>query len=270
MDINFCKISAAGNDFILIDNRKKHIAQNQYSAMAKKFCHRKYSIGADGLIFLEHSKPCDFKMKYLNADGSEAEMCGNGGRAIARFAQAMQIVKKNTMFFETDAGIVHADILENGRICLKMFNPKDLERNIKINIDGKNYVVDFINTGVPHVVLAVDNVENVDVKKLGQAIRNHKRFAPKGANVDFISKKKDYILVRTYERGVEDETLACGTGIMASAIIAVLKELVLTPVKIIARGGDELIVNFKQDPPHIHSLTLEGPADITFKGIVSF
>jgi diaminopimelate epimerase len=269
MDINFYKASAAGNDFVLIDNRKKIIAQSDYQKLAHKICARKLSVGADGLLIVESNKACDFRMKYFNSDGSHATMCGNGARAIARFAFVSGIVKNKVMFFETDAGVVNAEILDDVNVNIKLFDPTNLQRNIKLDIDGKNYNVDFINTGVPHAVLIVDDIEDVPVVKLGRAIRMHKKFAPDGTNVDFVQKKKDSIYVRTYERGVEDETLACGTGIIASAIISVLKDITLTPVKVISRGGDELEVSFKQDHPHIHSVNLKGPAIITFRGLAS-
>jgi diaminopimelate epimerase len=266
MELTFSKISAAGNDFIMIDNRKKGVLPKDYSAIAKKMCHRKYGIGADGMIFVEESKPCDFAMKYFNSDGSCASMCGNGGRAIARFAYDIGAANK-TMFFQTDAGIVYGEILEKDKVKLKLYDPKDLERNIKLTINGKTFNMDSINTGVPHAVIFVDDIEKIDIVEYGRAIRMHKHFAPNGTNVDFVGKKKDMILVRTYERGVEDETLACGTGIIASAIIAALKDISVPPVKVQARSGDELIVSFKREGERIFNVTLEGPAVITFKGV---
>ncbi|MDR2772133.1 MAG: diaminopimelate epimerase [Elusimicrobiota bacterium] len=266
MELNFSKISAAGNDFIMVDNRKETVLAKNYSSITKKLCDRRYAVGADGMIFIEESKPCDFAMRYFNSDGSHASMCGNGGRAAAKFAFDIGAAKEK-MFFQTDAGIVHANILGKDRVKLKLFNPKDLKRNIKLTIDGKKLNIDFINTGVPHAVILVDELEKVDVFSLGRAVREDKYFAPDGANVDFVQKKKDAILVRTYERGVENETLACGTGIIASAIIAVLKDIAVSPVKAIARGGDELFVSFKQEGGNIVNVTLEGPAVTAFTGI---
>jgi diaminopimelate epimerase len=268
MDLHFSKLTAAGNDFVMVDNRKKIIDQQHYQSLAKKLCNRRYSIGADGIIFIEDSKPCDFKMKYLNSDGSNAAMCGNGGRAIARFAFEIGAAKKTTMFFETDAGIIHAAVLDEQNVRLNLYDPKDLQRNIKLLINGKNFNIDFIDTGVPHAVTFVEDLDSFDVVEYGRLIRTHKRFAPAGTNVDFVKKKKDMIAVRTYERGVEDETLACGTGIIASAIIAGLYDFVVPPVKVLARGGDELTVSFKRNGDKIHSVVLEGPAFSAFVGSV--
>jgi diaminopimelate epimerase len=271
MNINFSKLTAAGNDFILIDNRENIIADKECEALAKKFCDRKYSIGADGLILLEKSVSKDFKMKYFNSDGSHACMCGNGGRSVAKFAYDLGIVDSK-MIFETDAGTVNAEILpaDKDRVRLDLYDPRDLNRNIDIEADGKEFNVDFINTGVPHVVAFVDDIESVDVVKYGKIIRYHKEFSPAGANVNFVEVAKDGTLfVRTYERGVEGETLACGTGITASGIISVLKGFAKSPVSVVARGGDKLSVSLRNSNDKISNVVLEGPAVIAFKGTVN-
>ncbi|AKL98141.1 diaminopimelate epimerase [Endomicrobium proavitum] len=269
MQINFSKLTAAGNDFVLIDNRENIISAKDYQSLAVKLCDRKYSIGADGLILLEKSSSHDFKMKYLNSDGSHASMCGNGGRSIAMFAYEIGAAKEK-MIFETDAGIIAAGIIPGSRVKLDLYNPKDLRRNIKLEIEGEKFDIDFIDTGVPHAVIFVDDIEKPDVFKYGRAIRLHKEFAPAGTNVDFVQPTKDNtILVRTYERGVEGETLACGTGIIASAIISGLKGLAESPVKVIARGGDNLSVSFKTEAEKITNVILEGPAIISFTGVVN-
>ncbi|MDR3256347.1 MAG: diaminopimelate epimerase [Endomicrobium sp.] len=268
MNINFSKLTAAGNDFILIDNRENIIADKDYQSLTKKLCDRKYSIGADGLILLEKSTCKDFKMKYFNSDGSYASMCGNGGRSVAKFAYNLGIVNSKIVF-ETDAGVINAEILPQDRVKLDLYDPKDLKRNIRIETDGKEFNIDFINTGVPHSVIFVDNVENIDVFRYGKSIRYHAAFAPAGANVNFVEVVKDNtLLVRTYERGVENETLACGTGITASGIISVLKNFTKSPVNIIARGGDRLSVSLKNSNDKVSNVVLEGPAIITFKGTV--
>lgn len=268
MEINFLKLTAAGNDFVLIDNRENIINTKDYENLAKKLCDRKYSIGADGLILLEKSQIKDFKMKYFNSDGSHATMCGNGGRSIAKFAYEIGAAKEK-MSFETDAGLINAEILPNDRVKLDLYNPKDLKRNLQIETEGKTFDADFINTGVPHTVIFTDNIENIDIVKFGKAIRNHKLFYPNGTNVNFVYTGKDNtIYVRTYERGVEDETLACGTGITASAIISVLKGFAKSPVNIVARGGDKLSVSFTNEGNEINNVVLEGPAVIAFKGVV--
>jgi diaminopimelate epimerase len=268
MKIEFSKLTAAGNDFILIDNRENIVTGEKYQDLAKKLCDRKYSIGADGLIFLEKSAGNDFKMKYFNSDGSHAAMCGNGGRSIAKFAYCIGAAKEK-MVFETDAGIINAEITGSGRVKLDLYNPSDLRRDLKIDADGKIFDADFINTGVPHTVIFVDDIENADVFKYGRAVRFHKTFAPAGSNVNFVKAAGgNTILVRTYERGVEGETLACGTGVVASAIIAGLKGFAKSPVHIIARGGDELNVSYQYDGQNITAAVLEGPALITFEGKV--
>ena len=269
MNVNFSKLTAAGNDFILIDNRKNIIAEKDCQTLAKKLCDRKYSIGADGLILLEKSASKDFRMKYFNSDGSYASMCGNGGRSVAKFAYDLGIANSK-MVFETDAGIINAEILPQDRIKLDLYDPKDLKKSIKIEADGEEFDVDFVNTGVPHAIIFVDDVEKIDVFKYGKAVRYHKAFAPAGTNVNFVKviKEDNTLLVRTYERGVEGETLACGTGITASGIISVLRGFARSPVNIIARGGDRLSVSLKNSNDRISDVVLEGPALIVFKGVI--
>ena len=297
MNINFSKLTAAGNDFILIDNREYVVSESDYQNLAKKLCDRKYSIGSDGLILLEKSESCDFKMRYFNSDGSHASMCGNGGRSIAKFAREIGAAKEK-MSFETDAGLINAEILNDERVKLDLYDPKDLKMGLKTNVFGEEIEIDFIDTGVPHAVIFTGDIEKVDVVKYGRAVRNNAVFAPAGTNVNFVQALKDNtILVRTYERGVEGETLACGTGITASAIIAVLKGLAKSPVNIVARGGDILNVSFDYDTKMeddmrkmirkleevdfsverekiktniiITNVVLEGPAIIVFKGTVT-
>jgi diaminopimelate epimerase len=273
MKVKFLKISAAGNDFVMIDNRGGRICQSDCQKLARKLCDRKYAIGADGLILLEKSESYDFKMKYFNSDGSFASMCGNGGRAISKFAFVSGVADKK-MSFETDAGIISSEILDDDQVKLSLYPPKDLRMDIKLKAGDKEFSVDFINTGVPHAVIFVDNIENIGVFKYGKIIRNHAEFAPDGTNVDFVKvdRSSNSLYVRTFERGVEDETLACGTGIIASGIISVLKKFSTSPTKIIARGGDRLLVSLKYDRKgdecKIRDVILEGPAIIAFTGEV--
>jgi diaminopimelate epimerase len=268
MDINFSKLTAAGNDFVLIDNRENIILKKDYQYFAKKLCDRKYSIGADGLIFIEKSTCKDFKMKYFNSDGSHASMCGNGGRSVAKFAYDLCIANAK-MVFETDAGVISAEILHNDRVRLNLYDPKDLRQNIKIDINGKEFDADFIDTGVPHVVIFVSDIEKIDVFKYGREIRYNKTFLPDGTNVNFVEiLENNTIFVRTYERGIEGETLACGTGITASGIISVLKGFRKSPVDIIARGGDKLSVSLKNLDNKVSNVILEGPVLTAFKGVL--
>jgi diaminopimelate epimerase len=271
MNIKFFKLTAAGNDFVLIDNRKGIIKASAYPSLAKKLCDRRYSIGGDGLILLEKSALRDFKMKYFNSDGSHASMCGNGGRSIAKFAYEIKAAKQN-MTFETDAGTINAKVKGN-IVNLELYNPKDLKTGLKIKAADKNFAVDFINTGVPHAVIFVKNIEKIDVEKYGKIIRNDKAFKPAGTNVNFVQVLDNkHILVRTYERGVEGETLACGTGITASSIISGVKGFAKSPVNVTARGGDKLKVSFDitktKSDVNVTNVYLEGPAVISFTGEV--
>ncbi|MDR1401056.1 MAG: diaminopimelate epimerase [Endomicrobium sp.] len=271
MNINFSKLTAAGNDFVLIDNRENVVENEDYQTLAKKLCDRKYSIGADGLILLEKSASKDFKMKYFNSDGSHASMCGNGGRSIAKFAYDLDIVDLK-MVFETDAGVISAEILmsDEDRVKLDLYDPKDLVKDIKIVIDEREFNVDFVNSGVPHAVIFIDDdIRDIDVVKYGRIVRYHKTFAPDGVNVNFVKIiDNNTLIVRTYERGVEDETLACGTGITASGIISVLRSFVKSPVNIIAKGGDRLSVSLRNFNGKVDNVVLEGPAYISFRGRV--
>ncbi|MFA7074739.1 MAG: diaminopimelate epimerase [Endomicrobiaceae bacterium] len=267
-DIQFYKLTAAGNDFVLIDNREKIIPEDKHSSLAAKLCDRRYSIGGDGLILLEKSDIADFRMRYYNSDGSHASMCGNGGRSIAKFAYELGAVKKN-MKFETDAGLITAEIKSDTVVNLALYNPKDLKLDINLQAEGKQFEVSCLNTGVPHAVIFVDDVEKIDVVKYGRAIRFHKEFSPSGTNVNFVQiTDNNTILVRTYERGVEDETLACGTGVTASSIISVIKKKVISPVHIITRGKDNLFVSCLTDGLKISDVYLEGPALVSFTGTV--
>jgi len=267
--VSFYKISAAGNDFILVDNRKKVLPRN-ISSIAKKWCHRKFSIGADGLILLEESKKVHFKMRFYNADGSIAAMCGNGGRSLARFAHLLGIAPKK-MVFETDAGLIQAEILSKN-VRLRLSEPKNARLDFPLRVERKEFDASFIDTGVPHTIIFVNDIEKADVVSLGQMVRFHREFAPAGTNVDFVQKKDGHtIYVRTYERGVEDETLACGTGVTASAIVSGLKGLVTPPVSCITRGGDILKVSYNINEAGdflspVSSVYLEGPAEVSFSG----
>ncbi|MGA2090073.1 MAG: diaminopimelate epimerase [Endomicrobiales bacterium] len=267
--IEFYKISAAGNDFIVVDNRKK-ILPRAVAPLAQKWCERKFSIGADGLIVLESSTSSQFRMRFFNADGSSASMCGNGGRSIARFAHVIGVAPKK-MTFETEAGLVNADIIGK-TIRLGLYEPKDTRLDFTLKVEKREFDVSYINTGVPHTVIFVNDIEKLDVVNIGQMVRYHRAFAPAGTNVDFVQKKDEHtISVRTYERGVEGETLACGTGVTASAIIAGLRGMVKPPVQCITRGGFTLKVSYAINEggdflSPVSNVNLEGPAEVSFKG----
>jgi len=264
--LRFTKMSGAGNDFILIDNRAGdvHLDRSQIAHL----CDRHRGIGADGILLLEKAaNHADFRMRYFNADGGEAEMCGNGARCFARFAN--KVARAQTKIsFETPAGVISAELVGD-LVTLQMTEPTDLRLDIMLPLENAKKAVHFINSGVPHVVIPVPRIDDVDVRREGAAIRYHKMFSPKGANVNFIEKRgPKSIAVRTYERGVEDETLACGTGIVASALIFASIEKVNGPIAVVARGGDELQVGFGKIGNQFRHVTLTGPAEFVFEGTI--
>jgi len=264
--LRFTKMDGAGNDFILIDNRAGDINLNR--SQIARLCDRHRGIGADGVLLLENpSDHADFRMRYFNADGGEAEMCGNGARCFARFAQKTAGAEE-TISFETPAGVISAE-LAGDLVTLRMTEPTDLRLGVPLGVGSQKRMVHFINSGVPHVVVPVAKVGGVDVRREGSVIRHHEMFSPKGANVNFVEKRgPDKIAVRTYERGVEDETLACGTGVVASALIFAATENVKEPITVIARGGDELRVAFERIDKQFRNVTLTGPAEFVFEGTI--
>ena len=262
----FTKMNGAGNDFILIDNRMGDVRLDR--SQIAQLCDRHRGIGADGILLLE--KPgnrADFRMRYFNADGGEAEMCGNGARCFARFANKVAAAKEK-ISFETQAGLISAE-LKGDSVTLGMTEPTDLRLHLELGIAGENKTVHFINSGVPHVVIPVVNIEDVDVRHEGAAVRYHKIFSPSGTNVNFMEKRgAKKIAIRTYERGVEDETLACGTGIVASALIFGATEGCRGPITVLPRGGDELQVGFETVAGRFCNVTLTGPAQFVFEGTI--
>jgi len=264
--LRFTKMNGAGNDFILFDNRTGSIDLDR--SQIAQLCDRHRGIGADGILLLENpTNRSDFRMRYFNADGGEAEMCGNGARCFARFANKV-IGQKAKISFETPAGVISAE-LKGDLVTLRMTEPTDLRLNLDLPMAAENKTVHFINSGVPHVVIAVAEIDDADVRREGAAIRHHKMFSPNGTNVNFIEKRgPNKIAIRTYERGVEDETLACGTGIVASALIFAASEKSSSPITVLARGGDELQVGFEKVPGSFRNVTLTGPAEFVFEGTI--
>lgn len=268
---SFYKMTGGGNDFVLFDNRKKNLPAD-FAALAKKVCDRKFSVGADGLLILEAEPGADFRMVYYNSDGSRAEMCGNGARCIARFANLLKVAPAK-MTFLTDAGPVSAAVAEE-TVKINLGNPQNLRLDLSLKMeDQKEFNASFLNTGVPHAVVLVSDIEKIDVRDLGRKIRFHKEFAPAGTNANFVHHvDSHHLVVRTFERGVEDETLACGTGVVASAILCGLKDLVSSPVACLTRGKETLTVYFKKEVSgqraSVSEVFLEGPAVICFHGEV--
>ncbi|OIO33137.1 MAG: diaminopimelate epimerase [Candidatus Omnitrophica bacterium CG1_02_40_15] len=264
--LNFTKMVGAGNDFVLADMRFKVKGLRFKGGLVKRVCDRKNGIGADGVLALEKSKIADFKMSVFNADGSVAEMCGNGLRCAVLF-----LGNKRKVRVETKAGIYEGEITAKNRVKVKMQEPKDLKLNFPINVNGRKIKANFINTGVPHTVVFVDGLDKIGVDTIGSAIRHHDGFKPKGANVDFVEIMDDNnIKMRTYERGVEGETCACGTGAVASAIITALNlQLKAYSLKLIinvhTRGG-ALKVEFRKIGNKFKDVYLEGEAKKVFTG----
>ncbi|MEO6330534.1 MAG: diaminopimelate epimerase [Ginsengibacter sp.] len=256
MKIDFFKYQGTGNDFILLDNRME-----QYNMLDKEqikfLCNRHFGIGADGLIMLSKNEKTDFEMKYRNADGKEGSMCGNGGRCIVKFASYLGI-HKNIYHFNSADGLHEAEIDLNGLVRLKM---NDVN---KIEVYSDHYI---LNTGSPHYVKTLADVINLDVKHDGRSIRNSRDFIAEGINVNFVqSLSDDEIYVRTYERGVEDETLSCGTGVTASALVCAHNDNGFNRVEVKTPGG-KLSVEFdKFTENHFKNIWLNGPAEIVFKG----
>jgi len=265
MLMDFTKMTAAGNDFVLVDNRAQKIRLTPEQVVL--LCHRQNGVGADGIILLV---PCasgraDWTWQFYNSDGSVAEMCGNGARCFARFVQKLTGAKEK-LTFETGAGIISADF-HGERVTVNLTQPKDLRLEEKINLSIGTQVVHSLNTGVPHAVLFVPDADQAMVQQLGREIRQHPHFAPKGTNVNFVQRlATGSIRVRTYERGVEGETLACGTGVTASALVSARLHQFASPVKVQVQSGEELEVSFQNRNGEFSDVRLTGPADFIFEG----
>lgn len=254
-------MSGAGNDFIFIDNRDGKANGIDRQTLVTKTCARNISAGADGMMLIENSDKADFKWRFYNCDGSEAEMCGNGARCAGRFAYLNGIAGPK-MKFETIAGIIEAEVKEGVNVKVQLTDPIDEKDGMQVPLEGETAALSFINTGVPHAVWFHEDIENLDVMKYGSAIRYHKAFAPKGTNANFAYMRPDGILrVRTYERGVEGETMACGTGCVACAIFAVKKGFAKSPVNCLTTGG--LILKVYLENGKVY---LEGEARVVYKG----
>lgn len=263
--INFTKMVASGNDFIVIDRPVVNL-----SLLARRVCERKTGIGADGLLLIQKIRNKDFRMRIFNPDGSEAEMCGNGARCLAIYA-GKKFKTKNLRLF-TSAGIIEAKI--NKDVAkIKMSHPKDCQLDISVQLSQRSLKVNYIDSGVPHAIVFVEGLNNIDVANIGRQIRYHKRFEPRGTNVDFVEVyDKDLIGVRTYERGVEGETLACGTGVVASTLIAFLKifegkpkpKNFLMKAKTLSTEVLNIYFNYKDDK--FYDVWLEGKVKNICKG----
>jgi len=261
----FAKMTGAGNDFIVVDDRGGAIGEDARE-LAKQLCRRRLSVGADGLILIVPSTRCAFRMRYFNADGSEADMCGNGGRCAARFAFDHGIAGR-ALSFESRSGVHEAEIVDDENVRLSMVDPRAIILDFTLTALGKKLHVHRVNTGVPHAVLEVDDLEAVNVVELGRAIREHGAFMPEGTNADFVTVRGEHALdLRTYERGVEDETLACGTGAVAAAVTMAAIGKVRPPVSVATAGGWRLDVGFFMSDLGFSGVTLAGDARTIYEG----
>lgn len=261
----FFKMHGGGNDFVLMDHREKLIPEAEQSQFARRVCAPRVGVGADGLILIEASDRADFRWRFYNADGSEAEMCGNGARCAARFA-VLHGLAGPRLRFETLAGIIEAEVL-NHRVRVAMAGVGNLRLNLTIPLADESLMGHFMQVGVPHLVAPVDNLEEVPIRQWGREVRFHQLFHPAGTNVNFIRVKDRHTLeIRTYERGVEDETLACGTGAVASALVSASLGKVASPVAVHTRGGEILTVSFEWQGENVTQVFLEGEALVVYQG----
>lgn len=263
-DIEFWKMNGSGNDFILIDDRAGRIPEGRMGFLVERVCRRRESVGADGVIFVLRSDTHDFRWRFFNADGGEVEMCGNGGRCVSRFAYLKGIAGPR-MTFETRVGPVSAEV--SGRMVkVLMPRPKGLRLDIELGtMEGWEHA-DFINTGVPHVVVQVKDLPGHPVYEQGRAIRFHGLFQPEGTNANFVRVLGPRLIeARTYERGVEDETLACGTGAIAAALTASARGLVASPVQVKTKGGEILTIHFKKERESFDEVFLEGNTTVVYR-----
>jgi diaminopimelate epimerase len=265
--INFYKMSGSGNDFIIIDNRDLLLDVGDLPTFARRVCARKISVGADGLLLIEPSAVADFKWRFFNSDGSVAEMCGNASRCVARWAY-LNGVTDTKLSFETLAGIIDAEVFED-TVKVRLTDPSLLKQNVSLVLEGGECGLDWIDTGVPHAVCFVESVEAYDVVVTGRQIRRHEFFQPKGTNANFAGvQDRHQMKVRTYERGVEDETLACGTGVVAGVLAAAGRNLVDSPVDVTVQSGEILRVYFTRRDGVFTEIYLEGKVKIVYQGML--
>jgi diaminopimelate epimerase len=276
--INFIKINGAGNDFILIDaDKNKNVTLN--SKIIKDLCDRRKGIGADGILLFKSSLTHDFELEYYNSDGSLGSLCGNGSRCSIQYFFNTTKEKKTSTNFLCKGLTYKGKIEKDGLITFFLGNPSDIKLNLNIKINDKEFPAHFINTGSPHAIIFWEDIKKYfqedfktfDVNKFGRQIRFLNEFKPEGTNVNFVDKNIDGILyIRTFERGVEEETLACGTGTVASAIVTSIIYNLNSPLTFTTFGNDKLIVNFKKKNDFFTKITLTGPVKINYIGTYNF
>jgi len=264
--LEFYKMCGHGNDFVIVDNWSNQVGAADMPDLARAVCRPRFGVGADGMIFIEEGPPeVDFSWRFFNADGSEAEMCGNGGRCAARFAYETGIAPAQ-MSFMTLAGVIQAEVKPDS-VKIQMTKPSEPDLECVLEVEGRSMKLCTINTGVPHAVTWVNDIEAAPVQALGRVIRFHPRFMPAGTNVDFVQViERNQVAVRTYERGVENETLACGTGSIAAVLLSAVKGVVDSPTRVLTRSGEELLVHFTRTNGVFDNIYLEGRVRLVFAG----
>lgn len=268
MKIPFWKMHGAANDFIMVDDRSLSFPANDAGWIART-ASRRTGVGCEGIVLVQPSSEADFRMRFFNPDGNEVEMCGNGARCVARLAKEIGAAP-SSMSIETAAGILRAEA-RGESIRLAVTPPRDWDLGQTIRAAGRELVFGFVNTGVPHVVVEVDDLDACDVAGVGAAIRHHERFAPAGTNANFYAATgPNSLRVRTYERGVEAETLACGTGIVAAALVAARQGRVSLPAEVTPTGGYLLSVEGSLRADRVDDVTLVGPAEHVFRGTLEY
>ena len=267
MKINFTKMHGAGNDFILIDDRNGDVPWEDYFLMAA-LASRRTGIGCEGIILIQASEKADFLMRFLNPDGTEAELCGNGSRCAAAYANSIGAAGDNLTIETVCCGLVDAKITDSG-VCVWMPEPSRRDYGLSFNVEGQVVNADFINTGVPHLVIQVPSVNDIDIEKIGRALRLHPVFEPDGTNVDFVSlRAPSRMSMRTYERGVEAESGACGTGAVACAAVAVETAGFTLPINVKTSSGFDLVIDGDYRKQKCTGLTLIGPVKFVYRGVI--
>ena len=270
MTLHFYKMTGAGNDFVMVDNRDLSLSAALTRETIASLCDRRFGIGGDGLIAVEpaQAEGADVRMRYYNSDGGEAEMCGNGARCFTAFVHFLSQGKLSSIQFETLAGIVHGHMNPDGTVTVQLTTPKGLKLHALPATDTVPAEVHFINTGVPHAVAYLNSVEDIDIRKMGAFLRYHEAFAPAGTNANFACViSPQHLKLRTYERGVEDETLACGTGMTATALLHAVLTGAPSPISLDVAGGVTLSVAFtREGESDFRDVTLTGPAVRVFEG----
>lgn len=262
--LKFYKMVGSGNDFVIVDNRQGVVPETGVPDLARSICPRRVSVGADGLILIERSDSADFRMRIINPDGSEAEMCGNGSRCVFMLASELGI-SSGEMSAETIAGVIKGKV-RGERVAVQMPNVKEI-REVFIEGEFGTRKAFFLDTGVPHAVIFVDDLAQENVVEVGRAIRHHDAFQPAGTNVDFVSRSsKSEISIRTYERGVEDETLSCGTGSVAAVLAHAHVSGTDTPIGVRTKSGEILIVSSVRDGEGFKDVVIDGPVKKVFEG----